>query len=442
MSRLGRPAIVAHFLRAHWRARVLHDGALAVYRERRARAIVRYTKDHSPFYREHWAGHDLADWRMLPTVDKRLMMQNFDRFNTRGLKREEAMALAVQAEHTRDFQPALQGYTVGLSTGTSGHRGLFVASPDEQVAWAGTILARTIHRLRPLSVAFFLRSNNNLYEQVDSRLVRFHYFDLMTPLDEACAALNRMRPRVLVAPASLLGIFAGLRSNGMLTIAPEQVISVAEVLDPQDQERVAAAFGVPVHQIYQCTEGLLAVSCARGALHVQEDIVALQYEPLPGPGDRVTPIVTDLWRRTQPIIRYRLDDVLRLDPRRCGCGSDWQVIAAIEGRCDDICVFETFTGERRPVFADTIRRMLLLASAEIEDYQAVQATCGDLQIRLRLVDGAVFDEVATAVRTGVTTTLEEYGCRCGELTVVSGLPSPEPGVKRRRVIRAWNDDQD
>lgn len=442
MSHLGLFAPVAHFARAHWRARMLHGTTLAAYRERQARSIVQYTWEHSAFYREHWTGHDLADWRTLPTVDKRLMMQNFDRFNTRGLRRDEAMALALQSEQTRDFQPSLQGYTVGLSSGTSGHRGLFVAGPEEQAAWAGTILARTIHRLRPLRVAFFLRSNSNLYEQVDSRLVRFRYFDLMMPLDEACAALNCMQPNVLVAPASLLGILAELRRAGTLTITPEQVVSVAEVLDPQDQERIVAVFGVPVHQIYQCTEGLLAVSCAQGALHVQEDIVALQYEPLPGSDDQVTPIITDLWRRTQPIIRYRLNDVLRLDAGRCACGSDWQVIAAIEGRCDDICCFETSSGERRPVFADTIRRMLLVASEEIEDYQAVQAACGDLQVALRLTDGAVFDEVAAAVRMSVMMTLEEYGCRAGMLTVVNGLPSLEPGTKRRRVIRAWQEDQD
>jgi phenylacetate-CoA ligase len=369
------------------------------------------------------------------------MMEHFDRFNTRGLKREEAMALALQAETSRDFQPTLQGYTVGLSSGTSGHRGLFVASPEEQAAWAGTILARAIHRLRPISVAFFLRSNSNLYEQVDGRLVRFRYFDLMTPIEEACAALSRMQPDVLVAPASLLGIFARQRRDGRLAIAPERLISVAEVLEPQEHERIARAFAAPVHQIYQCTEGLLAVSCVQGALHVQEDIVALQYEPLPGPGERVTPIVTDLWRRTQPIIRYRLDDVLRLDPDPCPCGSDWQVIAAIEGRCDDICIFETLAGEQRPVFADTIRRILLLASPDIEDYQAEQRTPGELNIALQLIPGANFDEIATAVRLHVVNTLSEYGCRIDALSVVEGLPQAQPGAKRRRVTRVRDGEQ-
>ncbi len=435
MTWSGRGAIIAQFVRARWRAHILHGTALRSYQERRARSMTRYVRQYSPFYSEHWAGHNSEDWRTLPPVDKQIMMREFNRFNTRGLDREQAMAVALHAEQSRDFSPTLQGYTVGLSSGTSGHRGLFVTNPEEQAAWAGTILARTLHRIRPTNVAFFLRSNSNLYEQIGGRFVRFRYFDLMTPIDEVCRALNHMQPTLLVAPASLLGILSGLQDSRTLYIRPERVISVAEVLEPQDRASIAAAFNAPVHEIYQCTEGLLAISCRYGSLHVQEDIVALQYEPLPGSNDRVTPIVTDLWRRTQPIIRYRLNDVLRLEPARCACGSDWQVIVAIEGRCDDVCMFETTSGEQRLVFADTIRRMLLFASPHIEDYLVTQSTLSKLQISLQVMNEAVFDDVAHSVRGSVMTILTEYGCRVDDITIEQGLPAPAPGAKRRRVIR-------
>ena len=35
----------------------------------------------------------------------------------------------------------------------------------------------------------------------------------------------------------------------------------AEVLEPDDERRIAAVFGVPVQQVYQCTEGFLGASC-------------------------------------------------------------------------------------------------------------------------------------------------------------------------------------
>jgi putative adenylate-forming enzyme len=327
MQALTLPLIVVHFAWARWRWRYLRGARLRRYQDRRARQVVAYAQKHSPFYRWHWAGHNTLNWRTLPTVNKRLMMDNFGRFNTRGVGKDEAMSVALQAETTRDFSPTVRGLTVGLSSGTSGHRGIFLANGLEQAAWAGTVLARTLHRLRPrrLRVAFFLRSNSNLYERVGGLLVQFRFFDLMLPIEEAVDALNGYRPHIIVGPPSLLGLLAGAHVERRLRIDPERLVSVAEVLEPQDRGYLESVFRAPVHQIYQCTEGLIAVSCERGSLHVQEDIVALQMEPLPGEGERATPIVTDLWRRTQPIIRYRLNDVLKMQSARCPCGSPYRV---------------------------------------------------------------------------------------------------------------------
>ena len=271
-----------HFAKARWRWRFLRGKRLRRFQERRARRIVEYANARSPFYRQHWAGHDRRRWRALPTVDKRVMMENFDHFNTVGIGREQAMDVALRAEASRDFSPTLRGFTVGLSSGTSGHRGIFLASPWEQAAWAGNILSRTIHDLRPrrLRVAFFLRSNSNLYEKVGGLLVQFQFFDLMMPLSEAVETLNAFKPHIVVGPPSLLGFLAGAQVRGDLHICPERLVSVAEVLDPQDREHLEVTFHAPVHQIYQCTEGLLAVSCKLGSLHIQEDLVAIQLQPL------------------------------------------------------------------------------------------------------------------------------------------------------------------
>lgn len=430
----GLPLIVGHFVRARWRWRRLRSERLWHFQERRARWIVQYANRHSAFYRDHWRGHDLADWRALPTVDKRLMMTHFDTFNTRGLSGAQAMQIALEAERRRDFTPTLNGFTIGLSSGTSGHRGLFVAGPAEQAAWAGTILARTLHNLsRRYRVAFFLRSNSNLYERAGGALIQFRYFDLMLPLDAAVAGLNAYRPQIVIGPPSLLAMLASERERGSLRITPERLISVAEVLEPQVRDRITASFGAPLHQVYQCTEGLLAISCAAGSLHVQEDVVALQYEPLDG--ERVTPIVTDLWRTTQPIIRYRLNDVLRLDPQPCVCGSPWQVIQAIEGRSDDVCYFESATGGLRAFFPDTIRRMILLSSPAIQEYQAVQERSGQLRIFLDLPADTPFALVADSVQQSVAATIAQYDCRPADVTIAPGVPTVAPGIKRRRVRR-------
>jgi len=445
VTRAGRFGIAWHFLRAQWAFSHLRGDALVRYQDRRAQRTVAFAARRSPFYAAHWNGHDRADWRGLPVTDKRLMMAHFDDFNTRGISRDAATAVALRAEQDRDFAPTLgDGVTVGLSSGTSGHRGLFLVSPSETSAWAGTVLARTLHALPPQGyrAAFFLRSNSNLYERVGaSGRIRFRYFDLMTPLAHAVAALNEWRPDLIVGPPSLLGMLADAAEQGALRVRPGRLISVAEVLEPQDRARLQTVFGVAVvHEVYQCTEGLLAATCPAGRLHVQEDLVALQFEPVAATeSNRVTPVVTDLWRRVQPIVRYRLDDVLQLSESGCSCGSAFRVLAAVEGRRDDVCFFPQ-TGDKtstlRPFFPDTIRRMVLLAHDQIADYAAVQERPGHLRIFLTVPGGVPFDDTANAVRASVAATVSQYGCQPAHVEIERGLPPTSPGTKRRRVRNA------
>jgi len=405
---------------ARWRFRRLHGESLAAFQDRRARAIVAYAIKRSPFYRDHFAGCDTRDWRALPTVDKQSMMQAFDAFNTANVHRTDAMDVALRAEADRNFSATINGLTVGLSSGTSGQRGLFVVDRAEQLRWAGTMLARALPSLRRrgLRLAFFLRSNSRLYQRLGA-WIDFRYFDLTTPLTESIAALNALHPDVLAAPPSMLARLGEARDCGALRIAPERLVSVAEVLEPQDEERLRATFGVPVHQVYQCTEGLLAVSCAQGSLHLQEDVVAVQFEQISAhDATRMTPIVTDLWRRTQPIIRYRLGDVLTLAPAPCACGSAFRVIERIEGRLDDVC-YQT----NPPLFPDDFRRLILAAHPSIEDYQL---THSPTSIRIHIQTTAPFDEVAAALRSA-------FAALPLPLEIRATLDPLPPAEKRRRV---------
>jgi putative adenylate-forming enzyme len=428
-------SLLTAYVAARRRARALHGAALHEWREARVQALVATVRARSPFYAQHWAGCHDRDWATFPVVTKALMMEHFDRFTTRGLPRDRVMAVAVDAEVRRDFSATMQGLTVGLSTGTSGHRGLFVVSPAEQTQWAGTILARAIPELWPgLRVAFFLRANSRLYERT-AGVVRFRFFDLLRPLPELLDGLNALQPQLIVGPPSLLGLLADARLHGTLHVTPRRLISVAEVLEPQDRARLESVFQAPVGEVYQCTEGLIAVTCRYDVLHVQEDVMALHPTVIDATDpQRVSPVITDVWRGTQPIVRYQLGDVLRLDATPCRCGSTWQRIAAIEGRQDDCCRFPCDDGSLRLLFPDAIRRMILLADSRITEYHVVQPGPGALHIALDVSAADLFPDVARLVRARVHSTLREYGCTVASLEISHGVPAPVPGAKRRRVI--------
>jgi phenylacetate-CoA ligase len=434
---------IFHYLAAQRRWHALQGTRLLAFQNQRALRVVAHAQKRSPFYRQWWQGCDLQDWQNLPSIDKTLMMANFSQLNTVGIEKTAAFQTALQAEHARDFSPTLQAtngkrYTVGLSSGTSGNRGLFLVGEQEQAGWSGVILARALPNWRdllrrpPLRVAFFLRANSNLYQSTDKRGIQFRYFDLMTPLAQAEHALTAFQPQIIIAPPSLLALLAHAQQAGKLRIQPERLISVAEVLESQDQAHLQTVFQCVVHQIYQCTEGLLAVSCPQGRLHWQADLVAVQWQAL-GQG-RFSPVITDLWRTTQPIIRYRLNDVIQLSESACSCGNDWQVLQAIEGRSDDVCYFADDLGEWRVVFPDVIRRMVLLAEAPVLEYQAVQSARGQLRLAVQVAEGADFGLVERILRESVVRELARYRCVVARLEVVEGIAPVPAGVKRRRVI--------
>ena len=173
---------------------------------------------------------------------------------------------------------------------------------------------------------------STLYDAIGALRLKFRFFDQARPWEEMAADLRSFDPTILIAPASALRLLADARG----TLQPRRVISVAEVLDDLDRGHIERGFSLPVEQIYQATEGLLGMSCERGTVHLNEPYVLIEPDWQDAERTRFIPLVTDLWRRTQPVIRYRLNDVLQARREPCACGRAATALAAIEGRSDDV----------------------------------------------------------------------------------------------------------
>lgn len=370
-------AIARHYL--HYKNQRFRDRkALEEYQERKIAEQLKFITKHSAFYADY-KGKSLQEF---PMMNKKIMMEHFNELNTVGIDREEALAFAIDSEKKRSFRSTLQNITVGLSSGTSDTRGAFLVSDQEKQQWAGYILSKVLYGsiLGRYKVAFFMRANSNLYEAVGSKNIQFIFFDIYQPMEENINELNRCQPDILVGQPSVLLEICDAIERQKIAIRPPKVISIAEVLEPQDGERIRRVFGLEViDQVYQCTEGCLAVTCPHGTIHLNEDIVHIEKEYLDE--KRFIPIITDFTRRSQPIIRYRLNDILVEKQEPCPCGSCLTALEKIEGREDDVFLFERTDGEVVKVFPDFIRRCVLFAG-EVENYRVLQKETGEIQIYL------------------------------------------------------------
>ncbi|WP_411345010.1 F390 synthetase-related protein [Paenibacillus sp. WLX1005] len=453
MAEMSVLRIVYHYWqtrqrRKRWNSRE----ALERWQEWQVQRHIQWVRAHSPFYRRLWNGMSDGEWRDFPLIDKRIMMEHFDLLNTIGITREQALDTAQQAEQTRDFAPVWNGVTIGLSSGTSGNRGIFLVSPQEQDAWTGNVLARLLpgslrerHR-----IAFFLRANSNLYESVQRGSLQFRYFDLTLPMERHIADMQQYGADIWVAPPSLLRMLAQAAQDGKLTVQPSKLISVAEVLDPLDRQYIQQTFQQKVHQVYQCTEGFLGTSCEHGTIHLNEDVVHIEKEYIDDERRRFMPIITDFSRRAQPIVRYRLNDILTEAAEPCACGSVCTAIERIEGRYDDILYIRPLpqrhsdrqadgTGADEkyiPLFPDLVTRAIIAASPDIQHYRAIQHDVDRLEISYVLPQG-MDGKVEQTIRQRIEQLCTGLGGQVPQLMFSEYDFVPGP-VKLRRVERGWH----
>lgn len=402
---------------------------LHAWQEKKLRMFRRKVLSNSPWFRR-WVSLPFEQW---PLMDKALMMTHFDEMNTAGLRQQELMACALSSERSRDFKPKVGRFSVGLSSGSSGRRGLFVVSPREQQIWAAGVLAKALPEglFAGERVALFLRADNHLYHSVNNRWLSLAFYDLFAPFRQQLPRLERQSPTLIVAPAQVLRALALAVMAGELSLNVKKVISVAEVLDAQDRALLQQVFG-DVGEIYQATEGFLAATCRCGTLHLNEEFLYIEPEWLDE--RRFVPIITDFTRTTQPIVRYRLDDVLVSSDKPCACGSATRALERIEGRQDDQLLLPGCDGTAQTVFADPCSRVLAQMLPLTADYRLMQIAAGDLEL-IANCNQTVLEQCRVALEQLFTC----QGIDTSRLawSLVSQTPPTQFDSKRRRIICQW-----
>jgi phenylacetate-CoA ligase len=98
-----------------------------------------------------------------------------------------------------------------------------------------------------------------------------------------------------------------------------------EPLTPARRQRISQLWGVPVVEEYGSTEtGSLAGDCPNGQMHLWADRAIFEvHDPVTGrtgPDGDGQLVVTPLYREAMPLIRYNLEDNVRVSFEPCGCG--------------------------------------------------------------------------------------------------------------------------
>jgi phenylacetate-CoA ligase len=151
--------------------------------------------------------------------------------------------------------------------------------------------------------------------------------------------LARFRPDVIkTASAAWLAFLAEyLLDHPEPRIRPHVVITGCERLFPEQRALIGEAFGAQVAEFYGNEEyTVFAGDCERGGLHLAAEmgVVEILRDRRPAAiGEEGDVVVTSLWNRSFPFIRYAIGDVGALLPERCACGRGlplWRIIGGSE----------------------------------------------------------------------------------------------------------------
>lgn len=394
--------IVFHWLLIKSRKGFRSRKELKFFQQKKLKEFAQKVLMQSPFY-QPFCTSSTIEWSQFPLMSKQTFMENFDSINTCGLTLKEAMPFALAAEKTRAFNHEINGITVGLSTGTSGNRGLFIVSENERALWVALVMARVIQpRLfKKQKIAFFLRANSNLYASVSSSLFEFKYFDIFQPIEDLLQELNSFQPHIVAAQPSILMDIAMAQREKSIQVQPTQIISFAEVLHQPDKAFIQHHLKANITEVYQCTEGFLGATCAHGTMHLHEDFIHFDKDWIDE--DKFYPIITDFSRTSQPIVRYKLNDILQVKKEECLCGSMLLGLEKIMGRDDDVLVIH---GKR--IYPDLLVRRIAIKCNEFQNYRIVQVQPELLEVHIAC-DKKNYDEMRQSFQEAILTLLNEQG---------------------------------
>jgi phenylacetate-coenzyme A ligase PaaK-like adenylate-forming protein len=333
---------------------------------------------------------------------------------------------AALAQTTTDPVPILGQYLALTTGGSSGRRGVFVFDAWAAVQFMTSLTRALFVRVQAaggpppggLTIAMIgapsaVHATGSAAPWTAGGLLPFRFVGVPVtqPLDDIVDQLNAIDAPALAGYPTVLARLAAERLRGRLRIRPRTVSSTSETLDPLLRAAIAEAFEVPVVDMFGSTEGLVGISAPDDATLVFNSDVCItelvdeDHRPVPAGTPSAKVLVTNLSNRTQPLIRYELNDSFVRQPDAPDHG---HLRATVQGRADELLRYAGV--DVHPV----VVRSVLVKEPAVLDYQVHQTARG---IDVAALAGERLDEQRLRVR--LVRALGDAGLRDPAVTVRS-----------------------
>ena len=415
--------------------------------QQRLHELVDYVRNHSPYLAELYADlpadYTLAD---LPPTDKATMLEHYNDWVTdRELTLDRVMQYVNRP--VSDTSLLLGKYTALCTSGSTGtplpmvrddyHNKIHEAMLAQRLFFVDNpeLLDPTRHKVASIIHTSPAASSYNSYLRMIARYPQITdnilVISVLENIDETVRKLNAFQPELISGYASSLLLLAVEKEKGHLDIPVKLITNSAELLTKEAYDRIHAAFQCPVLNNYCMTEGgEIAMTHGSHDLYLNDDWIIV--EPM-----EEGAYITDLTNYVQPIIRYYVNDRVRITPSRVkgqgskvkGQGSKvnqrslptgkskgsmvngWDLpILEISGR-----TFETFT-----LCGQTFTMVSIVTKAEVWEgllqWQVVQTTPETMEVRGVCAPDADPHQVLGSLAAQLQVYFRQNGCPAAVFT--------------------------
>lgn len=345
------------------------------WRLERLNSILKFAWDNIPFYQEFWADHavdrrelnDLSELERYPILPKATFKANAARMappenaRPKHFMKHTGGSTGAPVRYSMDFEqwPLMQafhnwgwgqaGYQLGDAAATLAGGSLI----PKNVTWKG--------RLR----SFVERKMFLFGVHMDAALARDYH-----------QRLTKFGAEYLYGYPSVIFVFSKhLAELGLTLPKIRAVITTSEMLQPQYRSGIEQNLGCPVFDDVGCNDGgYQAYECGLHRGFHYDDLQAVLQTDRQGEGPLGRLLITNLWNRSMPFIRYENGDMVELAPSTCRCGAPFPMIARIQGRTSDFLKFRNG--------ATFFVAPHIFGNLEIEGWQVVQKSLELVEIRL------------------------------------------------------------
>ncbi len=337
------------------------DIILTKKQNKQLKKLVKYVKEKSPRLAKLYQGiGDDFTLRDLPITTKEMIMKDYDNWiTTSDFTLKDLKAFVEDLNLAGELY---QGkYSVCETSGSTGYPFYMVYNRRESAKMVSTMnetirykfaLHRPACLLYPsdkhmISICTTKHSLRKYPAMKKSLILK----DSTLPIEEIVEVLNKIQPKILCTYVSTVEMLAKEQINRNLHLNLKEIIVSGETLSRKTREYVEEAFQCKMRSLYASTETSgIATDCDYNHMHLHNDSLIVEpvdenYNPVPVGKKAHKILVTSLYERTVPLIRYEISDKVTIHNTPCPCGNKAPWVE-VEGRSvESPFIFKNERGE-------------------------------------------------------------------------------------------------